>query len=135
MTVNYSSHLFPVEFCTGFTTSSVSLPNLVHLALDDNKLGVHKQNARISHSVVVPPAPISFKPSLPPPPFAWEASYPKGSINPSAPIPGGFGFYLSGPQYFADGVLHASEVVFSYRVMLEQGWDWVRGGKLPGICE
>jgi hypothetical protein len=27
----------------------------------------------------------------------------------------------------------AKETVFGYRVMFEKGWDWVKGGKLPGM--
>jgi len=130
-----TSSLFPVhDFILGFTTTSISLPNLVHVALDDKELGIHKRNSRTSYPLVVPPL-TPPDPSLPTPELAWEAFYPKGSINPTAPIPGGFGFYLSGPPSFAEGITRANEVIFSYRMMLEPGWDWARGGKLPGICE
>src|ERR1700733_8118376 len=127
--------LIPVNnFRTGFTTSSIELPNLIHVPLDDKLLGIHKSTVKLTHPVVVPPTPISLDPILPPPPLAWEANYPKGSINPKGSPPGGFGFYLSGPPTFAESVSHANEVVFSYRMMLEPDWEWVRGGKLPGIC-
>ncbi|TFK65183.1 hypothetical protein BDN72DRAFT_845832 [Pluteus cervinus] len=72
--------------------------------------------------------------SVPLPKEAWEAFYPKGSINPNAPLPGGFSFYLSGPTAFANALSDgATEVILSYRVMLETEWEWVKGGKLPGI--
>jgi len=66
-----------------------------------------------------------------------EAFYPKGSINLSADIPGGFSFYLSEPQEFADRLDSetGSEVVMSHRVMLQDQWEWMKGGKLPGVCK
>jgi hypothetical protein len=66
---------------------------------------------------------------------AWEAFYPEGSINPSATIPGGFTFYLKGPLDFAKRLESATEALFSYRVMFEEEWEWVKGGKLPGLCK
>ncbi|KAJ7364894.1 hypothetical protein DFH08DRAFT_799207 [Mycena albidolilacea] len=68
------------------------------------------------------------------PALTWEAFYLKGSINPSRPIPGSFGFYLSGPSTFSSklesGVMH---VVLSYHMMLQHDLEWVKDGKLPGI--
>ncbi|KAL0950898.1 hypothetical protein HGRIS_007657 [Hohenbuehelia grisea] len=128
--------LVPIqEYRFGFTTSSISLENIEHLLLNDAALGVHKASAKTPHCVVKPPAPEDPQqcgPDLPE--LAWEAKYPKGSINPSAPIPGGFSFYLSGPTSFADHLLAgATEAVFSYRMMLSRDWEWVKGGKLPGV--
>ena len=56
-------------------------------------------------------------------------------MNPSGSIPGGFGPYLSGPTAFAKRLETAKEAIFSYRLMLQKDWEWVKGGKLPGICE
>jgi len=131
------SHLIPLpHFSSGFTTcSALQLNNLHHFALNDKELGVHKVTSRTTHELVSPPSP-AHPTSLdfPLPTEAWEAYYPKGSINPSAPIPGGFGFYVSGSAEFSkrlkEGATHA---VFSYRMMLDPGWEWVKGGKLPGI--
>jgi hypothetical protein len=81
------------------------------------------------HKVVQPPN--SNLGDLPSPQMAWEAFYPKGSINPSADIPGGFTLF----QKFADRLQTASEVVMSYRMMLQEGWEWRKGGKLPGVCK
>jgi hypothetical protein len=45
------------------------------------------------------------------------------------------GFYLGGPKEIEASLEQsATEAVFGYRVMFENGWDWVKGGKLPGIC-
>jgi predicted Zn-dependent protease with MMP-like domain len=27
------------------------------------------------------------------------------------------------------------EAIFSYRMMLQDEWEWVKGGKIPGVCE
>jgi hypothetical protein len=130
-------HLFPLsEFQSGFTTSSLKHPGIENVPLDDQQLGVHKSSSRTPHRLVTPP--VTFHPvhKLPSPEMAWEAFYPRGSINPKAAIPGGFGFYLSGPKSFSDKLTDgATEVIFSYRMMLEEGWEWVKGGKLPGVCE
>ena len=128
------SYLIPIsEFITGFTTSSyVHHKNVQHVPLADKELGVHKVTSRTTHNLVKPP-PAST--SCNAPSLAWEAVYPKGSINPSATIPGGFEFYLSGPSNFSQSLETASEVIFSYRMMLQDEWEWVKGGKLPGVCE
>ncbi|KAJ7464745.1 polysaccharide lyase family 14 protein [Mycena galericulata] len=132
------SHLIPVDtFQSGFTACpSLILPKIDAAALEDEDLGVHKVTSRTSHPLVTPPAEASHSNSTdwPAPSRAWEAFYPKGSINPSAPMPGGFGFYLSGPPTFASRLESgATHVVLSYRMMLQSEWEWVKGGKLPGI--
>ena len=133
------SQLLPsVAFSSAFTTASLPHnehdPRISEVKLSDSSLGVHKTNPRHPHHVVNPPPP-STSCSILPPQEAWEAFYPKGSINPSGAIFGGFGFYLSGPPEFATGLESANEVVMSYRVMFEDEWEWVKGGKIPGICE
>ncbi|KAF9523732.1 polysaccharide lyase family 14 protein [Crepidotus variabilis] len=120
--------LLPVNnVLTGFTTCTLlEHANIVKIPLDDDILGVHKSSSRTPHrrlSVDAPTQPVQ----------AWEAVYSQGSINPSADIPGGFGFYLSGPTWFATQLADATEAIFSYRMMLEDGWEWAKGGKLPGI--
>ena len=130
--------LLPIpDFEFGFTTcNNIQHPKIQLLKLDDRQLGVHKVSPKTIHKVVQPPNCTSTNlGDSPSPQIAWEAFYPKGSINPSADIPGGFTFYLSGPQKFADRLQTASEVVMSYRMMLQEGWEWRKGGKLPGVCQ
>lgn len=140
MTTTTTQPLFPVSpsrIITGFTTSpDLSLPNVVHVALDDKALGVHKVWSRTSHDVVVPPPSAANPEDLRH--EAWLAEFPSGSINPgnkTAPA-GGFGFYVHGPKEFHDSLKNEkpSEVVMAYEVMFEGGWEWALGGKLPGIC-
>ena len=128
-----------LHFKTGFTTNQhITHPFIEKLPLTDDALGVHKISSRTSHRTVKPPEPVVGleKPCpLPPPDTAWEACYPTGSVNPTAPIPGGFSFYLSGPDSFSRCLERgAKDVLFSYRMMLEPGWEWAKGGKLPGVC-
>lgn len=126
------SSLFPISVTAGFTTSTdIHLPtNVQHVALSDEGLGVHKVTGRTTHNIVTPP--------IPPPgsshssTLSWEASYPLGSINPSAEIPGGFNFYLDAGAQFKSC---SSHTLGSYRVLFEEGFDWVKGGKLPGLCK
>ena len=67
--------------------------------------------------------------------LAWEALYPQGSVNPGGAIKGGFGLYLAGPKAFANALKeHAREVVIGYEVFFETGFQWAKGGKLPGVC-
>jgi hypothetical protein len=127
-------HLFPTEekLQHAWTTcSKVDDPVVEKFLLDDHTLGAHKVASSTSHHLVFPPSGVG--PAAPS--AAWEAFYPKGSINPKNSIPGGFGFYLSGPPEFRAGLKTAKEVLFSYSVMFDKEWDFVKGGKLPGICE
>jgi len=138
------SQLIPVpKFELGFTTCEAiasSLPQLARVELADKALGVHKVSSRTSHNVVCPAPPGNAALTLadelanPIPSAAWEAFYPISSCNPSSSLPGGFGFYLAGPPDFAKRLETAKEAVFSYRMMLDDDWEWVKGGKLPGIC-
>jgi hypothetical protein len=134
-----SPHIPIRNFLTGFTTcTSLNDKRIQILTLDDQSLGVHRISHSTTHNTMIPPSPHSLSPSssnIPPPNVAWEAYYPKGSINPTAPIPGGFSFYLSGPPFFSEALEGAKEVVMSYRMMLAEEWDWVKGGKLPGVCK
>ena len=128
------SLLFPTEkqLQNAWTTcSNIEKPGVEILPLDDQELQVHKVTSSTSHHLVSPPSGVgSTAPTV-----AWEAFYPKGSINPKNSIPGGFGFYLAGPEGFRARLKPANEVLFSYSVMFDKDWDFVKGGKLPGICE
>jgi hypothetical protein len=130
--------VFPVAYQSGWTTSTSSFPNVRNLPLRDDALGVnrvsggtfnnaskpsHNTHCTIgtSHNVVQ----INGR-------TAWEALYPKGSMNPSSNIRGGFGFYLDGPDSW--NIEAAREVTFSYAVMFQNDFKWQKGGKLPGLC-
>ncbi|KAG8922221.1 hypothetical protein FRC02_012068 [Tulasnella sp. 418] len=120
-------HLFPCRFREGFTTAPASrrLHKWIrHYPLSDSALNVAKQTPGLSHNKVDT---ICTTPGT----DAWEAVYPEGSINPKGVIKGGFGFYLSGPKSFSCEDAH--ELIFSYGVYFEPGFDFNKGGKLPGL--
>ena len=127
------SYLFPVppsRIVHGFTTSTaIKIQNVTHVDLSDSTLGVHKIWSQTAHNLV----------TMPDGKQAWEAYFPEGSINPGNKLtpPGGFGFYLRGPRTFHDLLTRETpeEVIMGYEVMFEAGWEWRKGGKLPGICE
>ncbi|KAI0061853.1 polysaccharide lyase family 14 protein [Artomyces pyxidatus] len=118
-------------------TTSADCSKIPRVPLADSTLGVHKvsQPQLLTHRIVVPPQPTdsSTGGSQKLPLAAWESLYPAGSISPSSPIKGGFGFYLSGPEAFKAASADAREVIMGYEVMFEESWEWVKGGKLPGI--
>jgi hypothetical protein len=126
------SWLFPVsQYESGFSTTQSDIDNarVSRVPLTDSSIGVHKSSSRLTHNLVTPPTRGDHSPHV-----AWEAIFPKGSINPSGTIPGGFGFYLNGPPKFTARLESATEALFSYRVMFEDEWDFKKGGKLPGNC-
>ncbi|GAA6056485.1 hypothetical protein JCM3770_007025 [Rhodotorula araucariae] len=59
---------------------------------------------------------------------ALQVTYPAGSRNPSYSPVGGMGFYTSKID-----VSQATNVSFSYSVFFEDGFNFVKGGKLPGL--
>ncbi|CAK5283936.1 unnamed protein product [Mycena citricolor] len=135
-------HLIPDSihaYHSAFTTCpALASPRLPLHTLDDADLGVHNVTSRTTHRLVAPPdshtGSDSDSEDSTAPARAWEAVYPAGSINPSGAIPGGFGFYVAGAGAFAPALEGgAQHVVVSYRMMLQGGWEWVKGGKLPGI--
>ena len=126
------SWLFPIsQYESGFSTTQSDIDNarVFRVPLADSSVGVHKSSSRLTHNLVTPPTRGDHSPRV-----AWEAIFPKGSINPSGTIPGGFVFYLNGPPKFAARLESATEALFSYRVMFEDEWDFKKGGKLPGNC-
>ncbi|KIJ43192.1 polysaccharide lyase family 14 protein [Sphaerobolus stellatus SS14] len=111
-------------YLAAFSTSPfVNLTDISQVPLSDTSLGVTKVSSGTSHPVVA--GPITGEAS-------WQATYPNGSYAPSSGIRGGFGFYLAGPNFFADLLPTATEVLTSYSVYFEEDWEWQKGGKLPG---
>ncbi|KAG8862228.1 hypothetical protein FRB96_001807 [Tulasnella sp. 330] len=123
------SHLFPCAVQSGFTSApGLDGPNgLTYVPLSDDTLNIAKVSKETTHEIV------EDLPLADPGTKAWRAVFPEGSINPNnktAPK-GGFGFYLGGPG--GDFAFeNAKEILFSYAVYFEPGFEFVRGGKLPG---
>ncbi|KAM5542808.1 hypothetical protein V8D89_003769 [Ganoderma adspersum] len=74
-----------------------------------------------SHNVVKAPDGVS----------SIQSKYPKGSFKPSATPRGGISFYAPGPEDV--DLTAAAEATLSYSVLFEDGFDFVKGGKLPGL--
>lgn len=120
--------LFPDfhTYSNGFTTAAgISVTNVTTVALSDSALNVIGVQSGLTHTVVTH----SGK-------TAWQANYPNGSYNPSNTPLGGFGFYVNGTTPFTKAIASgASQVMFGYSVMFQQGFEWNMGGKIPGGCE
>lgn len=129
-----ASHLFPIPVKAGLAyTTLPSAPagngsGAKVTALSDAALGVVKVTANLTHNVVAAPgtAPANTK--------AWQALYPKGSYSPSATDAprGGIGLYYPGPAGANWSDPASTQILFSYGVYFPTGFQFVKGGKLPG---
>jgi len=61
-----------------------------------------------------------------------EGFYPNGSYTFTHDPRGGFSFYAPGPEDV--DLTTAKEATFAYTVLFPEGYEWVKGGKLPGLC-
>ncbi|KZV89142.1 hypothetical protein EXIGLDRAFT_721627 [Exidia glandulosa HHB12029] len=133
-----ASHVFPVPVKAGSAWTTLPTAPAGNGAsaqvvpLTDKALGVIKVSANLTHNVVLAPdigtAPTGTQ--------AWQALYPAGSYNPSATDAprGGIGMYFPGPTGAALNWSDPSvtQIVFSYAVFFPAGFQFVKGGKLPG---
>ncbi|KAF8479376.1 hypothetical protein JB92DRAFT_2800784 [Gautieria morchelliformis] len=121
-------HLFPLPVQSGWTTSisPTTPPHILSPNLTDSQLGVHRISSGSTHNICT----LSDGTTK-----VWEAVYRKGSYKPSGEIKGGFGFYLKGPSDWGweTELKDASEVVFGYAVRFQQEFNFMKGGKLPGV--
>jgi hypothetical protein len=61
-----------------------------------------------------------------------EATFPEGTWGLSGDHRGGLSFYSAGPSEV--DLTTAKEATFGYSVFFQEGWEWNKGGKLPGLC-
>ena len=61
-----------------------------------------------------------------------EGFYPNGSYTFTHDPRGGFSFYAPGPEDV--DLTAAKEATFAYTILFPEGYEWVKGGKLPGFC-
>ena len=120
------SNLFPDTFSysSGFTTAEgISIDGVSNVDLSDSALNVIKVQSGMSHNVVTKESKT-----------AGQADYPKVSWNPSNTPLGGFGFYLGGSDEFYNAIMNgADEVILGYSIFFEDGFEFNKGGKLPGL--
>jgi len=110
--------LFPVSQDVAWTTSEESDSAL---PLSDSTFRPTSVLKALNHSYVNAP---DGKPSM-------QAHYPKGSFTFGNDPQGGFSFYAPGPA--SVNLTTAKEATFGYSVFFQEGFDWVKGGTLPGL--
>ncbi|KAJ3487085.1 hypothetical protein NLI96_g3771 [Meripilus lineatus] len=114
-----SSPLLPVSPLTSYWTTSTSISGALPLA--DSTFRPIKVIKALSHDYVAAPDGR----------LSMRAIYPNGSYTFSHTPQGGFSFYAPGP---ANVVLTtAKEATFSYTAYFPSGFDFVKGGKVPGL--
>ncbi|KAJ7481441.1 polysaccharide lyase family 14 protein [Mycena latifolia] len=113
------SALFPIPNALAQWTTLPGAPGA--LPLSDATLRPFKVMSGTTHDYVSAP---DGKPAM-------EAKFPKGSYIPSKEPSGGFSFYAPGPEDV--DFTQAEEVTFGYSVFFPTGFQFVKGGKLPGI--
>ena len=91
--------------------------------LSDATFRPHNEITALSHDyVTAPDGKLSMK-----------AYYPEGSYTFTTSPQGGFSFYAPGPA--SVDLTTAKEATFGYSVYFPSGFQFVKGGKLPGLCE
>ncbi|KAI0668354.1 polysaccharide lyase family 14 protein [Trametes maxima] len=113
-----ASKLFPVSDTTAWSVSSLVSDAL---PLSDSTLRPAHDIKELAHNYVKAPDGV----------FSLQAHYPKGSFKPSASPRGGLSFYAPGPA--SVDLTTAKEATLSYSVFFEDGFEFVKGGKLPGF--
>ncbi|KAF8578466.1 polysaccharide lyase family 14 protein [Ramaria rubella] len=127
MIATQAQYIFPIPVKSGWTTSTgvVGVPDITNFDLSDSELGVHRVSSGTTHEVSTLSDGVSK---------AWVAVYRKGSYKPSGEIKGGFGFYVKGPEgEWRNKLPDSSEIVVAYAVRFQEDFDFIKGGKLPGI--
>lgn len=115
-----SSPLFPVSPQLKYWTTDSSLPS--PSPLSDATFRPHNQITALAHPYVnAPDGELSMK-----------AHYPAGSFTFSNTPQGGISFYAPGPA--SVDLTTAKEATFGYSVYFPSGFQFVKGGKLPGLC-
>ncbi|OJT02033.1 hypothetical protein TRAPUB_7567 [Trametes pubescens] len=115
-----SSPLFPVSPQLKYWTTDPSLPS--PSPLSDATFRPHNQITALAHPYVnAPDGELSMK-----------AHYPAGSFTFSNTPQGGISFYAPGPA--SVDLTTAKEATFGYSVYFPSGFQFVKGGKLPGLC-
>lgn len=112
------SQLFPIQGSSSNWTTLASASGA--LPLDDNTLRPHNVAEGVKHTYVNYDGKLSLK-----------SHYPAGSWSPHGSPKGGISFYAPGPANV--DLTTASEAIFSYSVLFPTGFDFVKGGKLPGF--
>ncbi|CAL1703287.1 unnamed protein product [Somion occarium] len=115
-----SSHLLPVSPQLAYWTTS-SISGAAVSPLSDATFRPHNIITALPHDYVNAP---DGKRSM-------KAHFPKGSYTFSHSPQGGFSFYAPGPANV--DLTTAKEATFGYTAYFPSGFDFVKGGKVPGL--
>lgn len=115
-----SSPLLPISPQVSYWTTSTTLSGALPLA--DSTFRPHNQISALTHSYV----------DAPDGRLSMQAIYPEGSYTFSHDPQGGFSFYAPGPA--SVDLTTAKEATFGYTAYFPSGFDFVKGGKVPGLC-
>ena len=121
--VSLSSTLFPVSPQLKYWTTSTSITGATVSPLSDDTFRPHNQISALKHPYV----------NAPDGELSMQAFYPAGSYNFQNSPQGGFSFYAPGPA--SVDLTTAKEVTFGYTAYFPAGFDFVKGGKVPGLCK
>eukprot|EP00483_Globobulimina_turgida_P008454 UN08471 len=113
-----SSPLFPVSSQPSSWTTSSSISGA--LPLSDDTFRPFKEIKALSHNYT----------NAPDGELSMQAHYPAGSFTFSNTPQGGFSFYAPGPANV--DLTTAKGATFGYTVYFPSGFQFVKGGKLPG---
>ncbi|EIW60967.1 polysaccharide lyase family 14 protein [Trametes versicolor FP-101664 SS1] len=116
-----ANKLFPVSDTTSWSVSSAVTDAL---AFNDDTFRPEHEIKDLTHPYVAAPDGVQ----------SMQVHYPKGSFKLSAAPPtprGGLSFYAPGPA--SVDLTTAQEATLSYSVFFPDGFDFVKGGKLPGL--
>jgi hypothetical protein len=119
--VKLPSTLFPGASPLQYWTTSTSVSGA--LPLDDNTFRPTKEITALKHPYV----------NAPDGELSMQAFFPAGSYNFQNSPQGGFSFYAPGPS--SVDLTTAKEVTFGYTAYFPAGFDFVKGGKVPGLCK
>ncbi len=114
------ANLFPVAGSPRWTTLAGAAGSL---ALSDATFRPHNVLTRCAYTYQN--APDGTK--------SLKAHYPAGSYKPSELPCGGVSFYAPGPS--SVDLTTAKEALFSYSIFFPSGFNFVKGGKIPGFCK
>ncbi|CAE6455808.1 unnamed protein product [Rhizoctonia solani] len=112
--------LFPGGVSTKGSSWSTNPAFSNSIALTDDSLRATKMMARLSHPVVEKEGK-----------KAMQISFAKGSVAYRGQALGGVSFYALGPA--SQPITHAKVLTFSFAVFFEEGFQFNKGGKLPGL--
>lgn len=115
-----ANELYPVRPTRGDWTTSEIFDNA--LPIDDETFRSVNILSNVTRRVLEAPDGV----------VSLEAFYPSGSFTFGHTPRGGFSFYAPGPEDV--DLTTAKEATFAYTVLFPKGFEWVKGGKLPGFC-